>query len=118
MVLVIHSDGTTETVEVPRGLGAGAFVVGAAVVTALIWAALRSVRPAGSELPLDDPSPGGKRFKRSKKASKQGLGEDDDDDDDDDDEGEGDEDGDDEDEDANVASGEDAMRRARARGGW
>ena len=85
VVLVIHSDGTTETVEVPRGLGAGAFVMGAAVVTALIWAALRSVRSTGSELPLDDPSPGGKRFKRGKKANKQGIGDDDDDDDDDED---------------------------------
>lgn len=82
VVLVVHSDGTTETLEVPGGLGAGAFAVGAAVVTALIYAALRSVRPAGSELPLNDPSPGGRRFIRSKKANND-LEEDDDDDDED-----------------------------------
>jgi hypothetical protein len=46
-VLQIHLDGTTTVVEAPHGLGGAAYLVGAAVAAALIWAVLRGLRAKG-----------------------------------------------------------------------
>ena len=42
-VLLIHLDGTTVVLEAPRGLGGGAYLAGASLVAAVIFAVLRAL---------------------------------------------------------------------------
>ena len=42
-VLLIHIDGTTTVLDAPRGLGGTAYLVGASLVAAIIWAVLRGL---------------------------------------------------------------------------
>jgi len=42
-VLLIHLDGSTVVLEAPRGLGGGAYLIGASLVAAVIFAVLRAL---------------------------------------------------------------------------
>ena len=51
-VLLIHLDGTTAVLEAPRGLGGGAYLVGASLVAAVIFAVLRALGSRGTAAPM------------------------------------------------------------------